>query len=192
MLFKNLSYEKFKTDAFAFHINKDDSYIESYEYFLQYFSEINVIEKSHLIIAAHFVYGWMPTVLNLNTQRVEEVLIILNKAKNGYLINEADLLVLKSCVNNSIVGSSKLLHFINPSLYGIFDSRVYRYLTNNKSSFGIDKPARYLAYLNALSNISCQAGYEDIHSHIENYFNYKLSPYRAIELVMFETDRRSV
>jgi len=190
MLFKNLSYEKFKTDAFAFHINKDDSYIESYEYFLQYFSEINVIEKSHLIIAAHFVYGWMPTVLNLNTQRIEEVLIILNKTKNGYLINEADLLVLKSCVNNSIVGSSKLLHFINPSLYGIFDSRVYRYLTNNKSSYGIDKPARYLAYLNALSSISCHAGYEDIHSHIENYFNYKLSPYRAIELVMFETDRR--
>lgn len=35
---------------------------------------------------------------------------------------------LVSSINNSIIGTSKLLHFIRPDIYPIIDSRVARYL----------------------------------------------------------------
>ncbi|PKP33547.1 MAG: hypothetical protein CVT99_00960 [Bacteroidetes bacterium HGW-Bacteroidetes-16] len=190
MLFKNLSFEKFKADVYTFSISENESYIDSYAHFIQYFAALPEIKKHHLIIASHFVYGWMPTVLHLNTKDIDKVLVLLNKAKKGHLINEDELQVLKMCVNNSIVGASKLLHFINPAIYAIFDSRVYRYLTNNKSSYGIDKPATYLAYLKTLLSISEHEAFAEIHALIESHFKSKLTPNRAIELVMFETDRR--
>jgi hypothetical protein len=32
--------------------------------------------------ASHFVYGWMPTILNLDLSKKEQVLGLLNKVKN--------------------------------------------------------------------------------------------------------------
>ena len=32
--------------------------------------------------ASHFVYGWMPTILNLKLSKKEQVLGLLNKVKN--------------------------------------------------------------------------------------------------------------
>ncbi|HRL70351.1 MAG TPA: hypothetical protein PLT79_01470, partial [Flavobacterium sp.] len=42
--------------------------------------------------------------------------------------------IVKKCINNSLVRISKLLHFINPSIYAIWVSRIFRYITRKKLS----------------------------------------------------------
>lgn len=111
----------------------------SYNEFIKYFDEINSeIKLHHLIISSHFVYGWMPTILKFKNTNIKEVLIYLNKARSNHLLSEKELLEIKACVNNSMVGTSKLLHFINPQIYAIWDSRVLRYINGNKYFYGID------------------------------------------------------
>ena len=186
---KNLSLENLNTDVENLILTANDSYIETYPEFIRYFKDIELIENHHLVIASHFVYGWMPTVLHLETDEIGEVILYLNAAKFGNLLDEERLEVIKRCVNNSMVGTSKLLHFINPKIYAIWDSRIYRYLTGNKYSYGIDKPQAYLKYLSGLRDISAHADYQNFHSKIQRNFEYEISPMRAIELLMFETDR---
>jgi hypothetical protein len=186
---QNLTFENIKADAENLILTENDSYIQSYSEFIKYFEDIDLIEKHHLFIASHFVYGWMPTIIQLNTKQIDKVLILLNKAKSLNLLNADELEIVKNCVNNSLVGTSKLLHFINPSLYAIWDSRIFRYITDKKSSYGIDKPKAYLEYLIGLKNVANNAEYNNLHSKIERNFNYQISPMRAIEIIMFETDR---
>ena len=188
-MLQNLTFENIKADAENLTLAENDSYIQTYSEFIKYFKNINLIEKHHLFIASHFVYGWMPTIIQLNTTQIDKVLILLNKVKSGNLLVENELEIIKNCINNSLVGTSKLLHFINPSLYAIWDSRIFRYITKKKSSYGIDKPKAYLEYLTGLNNVANNIEYNNLHFKIESNFNYEITPMRAIEIVMFETDR---
>jgi hypothetical protein len=186
---KNLSFENLEKDVETFILAENDSYIESYSEFINYFKNIDWIEKHHLVIASHFVYGWMPTIIQLDTKNIDEVLATLNGVKAGHYVTENQLEIIKQCVNNSMVGTSKLLHFINPELYAIWDSRIFRYLTGKKSSYGIDKPKAYLKYLEGMKEIANHKDYRSLHFAIERNFKYEISPMRAIEILMFETDR---
>lgn len=71
---KNLNFENLKNDVRTFILTENDSYIHSYSEFINYFKNIDWIEKHHLVIAIHFVYGWMPTIIQLNTKNLYEVL----------------------------------------------------------------------------------------------------------------------
>lgn len=186
---KNLNFETILKDAEKFILTENDSYIQTYPEFLKYFENIDHIEEHHLIIASHFVYGWMPTIIQLNLEQKDKVLFLLNAAKNGHILDKSELEILKQSINNSLVGLSKLLHFINPRDYAIWDSRIFRYMTEKKSNYGIDKPESYLEYLNGLKSISKHKDYGKLHDIIARNFNYEIHPNRAIEITMFETDR---
>jgi predicted AAA+ superfamily ATPase len=186
---KNLSLENLSLDMESFSITEHDSYLNTYQEFITYFKNIECIEKHHLVIASHFVYGWMPTVIQLKTKELKEVLTTLNAVKAGQLISLAELERIKFCINNSMVGASKLLHFISPKVYAIWDSRIFRYLTGKKSQYGIEKPENYLEYLRRLNEIANKDEYKKLHAKIQDKFLYEISPLRAIELLMFETDR---
>ena len=186
---KNLSFEQLKKDVETFILTENDSYVDSYSEFINYFKNLDWIEKHNLVIASHFVYGWMPTIIQLDTKNADEVLSILNGVRNGHSATESELEIIKQCVNNSMVGTSKLLHFINPNLYAIWDSRIFRYITGKKYSYGIDKPKAYMEYMEALNEIVNHPEYRSLHFEIERNFKYEISPLRAIEILMFETDR---
>ncbi|MGB0880195.1 MAG: hypothetical protein ACPGTO_06480 [Polaribacter sp.] len=188
----DLSFEKIKRDFKKFSLTENDSYIETYPEFISYFGRLNIIEKHHLVISSHFVYGWMPTIIKINLNNTDSILSLLNSVKNGSLLSEKELKLLKECINNSLVGVSKLLHFINPNNYAIWDSRIYRYLTNLEAyDYRIGNAKMYNHYLNELKKISKNANYPDLHFKIESHFGYELTPMRAIEIVMFESDRKT-
>ena len=188
---KNLNFETIFKDAEKFIPTENDSYIETYTEFIKYFDRINAgeINEHNLVIASHFVYGWMPTIIHLNLEQKGKVLFLLNAAKSGHILTVNELEILKKSINNSMVGLSKLLHFINPRDYAIWDSRIFRYLTEKKSSYGIDKPQLYLDYLNGIKNIAKNKDYGKLHDLIARNFVYDIYPTRAIEITMFETDR---
>ncbi len=186
---KNLNFETIFKDAERLALTGGDSYISTYPEFLIYFANIDRIKEHHLVISSHFVYGWMPTIIQLNLEQKDKVLLLLNAVKSGHALDKSELEILKSSINNSLVGLSKLLHFINPKDYAIWDSRIYRYLTERKSSYGIDKPELYLEYLNGLKRIAKHRDYANLHKIIAKNFDYEIYPNRAIEITMFETDR---
>jgi hypothetical protein len=188
---KNLNFETILRDAEKFTLTENYSYAKSYGEFIKFFDNLDAeeINEHHLVIASHFVYGWMPTIIHLNLEQKDKVLFLLNNVKSGHILSMDELEILKKSINNSLVGLSKLLHFINPRDYAIWDSRIFRYLTERKSSYGIDKPQNYLDYLKKIKNISENKDYGKLHDLISRYFEYDIYPTRAIEITMFETDR---
>ena len=190
---KNLNFETILKDAEKFLRTENDSYIQTYIEFIKYFEQINAgeINEHNLVIASHFVYGWMPTIIHLKLEQKEKVLFLLNAVKSGHILKVNVLELLKKSINNSLVGLSKLLHFINARDYAIWDSRIFRYLTEKKSSYGIDRPQLYLDYLKGIKDISENEDYKKIHDLISRNFEYSIYPTRAIEITMFQSDRNN-
>lgn len=134
----------------------------------------------------------MPTIIDLNLKNIDAVLSILNKAKQGKLLNEDELLIGKEAINNSIVGLSKLLHFINPKIYAIWDSRIFRFLTKKKSTYGIIEPKNYIAYLHYLEALTKDKSFQSFQNNANELIGYNVSAYRALEFTMFEADKKSL
>jgi hypothetical protein len=82
--------------------------------------------------------------------------------------------IIKSTINNSLVGLSKLLHFINPVVYAIWDSRIYRNTTDKKSSYGIGNTQLYLNYLSKLNEIESHVDFDEIKKMFQFILTMKL------------------
>jgi hypothetical protein len=128
---QNIPLDKFFQDGRKFAIKRQSDYI-SYPEFLKYFNDLKTITKHNLIIGINFTYGWMPTIFDYRSDKFKEAIDILNQAKKGNKLSADNLVLLKGLLNNSLVGTTKLLHFIRPDNFAIWDSRVYRYLTNKE------------------------------------------------------------
>jgi len=189
MNFKNLTFKKVLQDAQEFKVSTNNSYIEVYPEFLNYFNSLKTIEKHHLIISSHFVYGWMPTIIKINTQNIVNLLVLLNRAKSGCILDLNELNTVKKSINNSMVGLSKLLHFINPNDYAIWDSRIYKYITGNKTTYGLNKAENYLSYLTKMKEIIGHKNYSSFHELVQKNVGYPITPMRAVEILMFEAHK---
>ncbi len=189
---KNLNIENILRDAKELKLSKNTSYHKSYPEFIKYLKGNNPIKEHELIIASHFVYSWMPTIIKIDLSEKNQVLDILNEVKSNKLftLTIKELKILKRCINNSIVGVSKLLHFIAPKKYAIWDSRILRYSTGQKSQYHIGNEKLYLEYLSKVKEIAKDKDYKKVHQLVEDQLAYKVSPLRVIELVMFETDKK--
>lgn len=182
---QNITPDKFIQDASNTAIQQRSDFI-SYPEFLEYFKNLDEITKHNLVIGINFVYGWMPTIFDFRSDNFDEAIKILNKAKNGTeLITEADLALLKRLFNNSLVGSTKLLYFINPDKYAIWDSRVYRYLTNNNNYNQIENCNNYLDYLTFCQELINHRDFSSLKKQIEESVGYSMTPFRIADLIMY-------
>lgn len=181
----HISIEKFLKDGYDFKISNRSDYVSYFE-FLKYFNELDTINKHHLIIGINFTYGWMPTIFEFCTNQFEEALAILNNAKKGKIPTKEELAVLKGLLNNSLVGTSKLLHFVNPSIFAIWDSRVYRYLTGKEPhDYRIGNFESFLSYLSFCNYLTNEVGYESVHLTINEKVGYSMTKFRTAELIMY-------
>ncbi len=192
MNFQNLTLERITRDARNVNFGPNDSYLLSYPEFISYFRNTDPIEEHHFIISSHFVYGWMPKILKLDRNKIKEAVSILNKARKADLLDKDEIEHLKSCVNNSLVGVSKLLHFIRPEAYPIWDSNTFTYATGQKPHhYRMEKTDSYLAYRERLFEITEMSGFSEVQSVVEGKFTpmykYTMTRLRVIELVMFSS-----
>ena len=187
--FPLFSLTQFKQDAANLEITHNDHYISSYPHFLSYFSNRNDLTEHAVIIAGHFVYGWMPRVVNLDLFEIDKVITILNKVKNKQEIELPEYLLLKTCLNNSIVGTSKLLHFIDPDQYAMWDSHICNYLTGVKHQSKVNNVQMYLSYSNDIRKLAANSELQYLIEEVNNKLPYRVTSLRALELVMFNTDR---
>ncbi|WP_129715410.1 hypothetical protein [Pedobacter sp. SYP-B3415] len=190
------------------------SYHFSYPSLLAFFSR-EVLTADDVIAGIHMVYGWMPRVFSFygrskemtERQNFEElfkkisyVQMILNKAKSHVeLISLEEIQTLKMLFGNSVVGTSKLLHFVQPERYAIWDSRVcavfsgrnrisHAMASNTVSFENYLKEMLVLVQTDEVREAVCDPVMASIRKHSENAGNLELSritPLRALELILF-------
>jgi hypothetical protein len=137
------------------------SYDVSYPEFLRYFEHATPLNRHHVIIAANFAYGWMPTILKSLSENLENAVAVLNRARDGELLQHQDIKVLSDAINGSTVGASKVLHFAAPRVFAIWDSRVASYLGTSPER-GDRGTAQYLAYNDTCRAVASMPGSEVI------------------------------
>ena len=163
-----------------------NTYIKSYPSMIKFFEEKEKISYDDFIVGCHMVYGWMPTILKLGFEEIDELLRVLNKAKTSDVLTKEELELIKVNVNNSIVGGSKLLHFINPNLYPIWDSRVYSNIhIADAYSYRVNNINTYIKYLDLIKSITKHNKISKFHKNIEKGVGYPITSVRAVELVLF-------
>ncbi|MCA2019086.1 hypothetical protein LDJ79_23460 [Vibrio tritonius] len=165
--------------------DKEYTYHKSYFYFVKYFRDKDELTEQDLVLGANFTYGWMPTILNFKSREFVKSLEILNKAKSSERISTDEILTLKSLINNSLVGVSKLLHFVNPYIYAIWDSRVCYFLLGTSRFSVIQNVDKYWEYLELCDRVIANKNFKNIHSTYESIVNYEVSPFRVVEQIMF-------
>ena len=168
--------------------NKSD--LISYPEFIEYFKSISEINKHNLIIGINFTYGWMPTIFDFKTneiyKNIDLAVEILNRAKNGSNLKINDYEHLKRLLNNSLVGTTKLLHFINPEKFAIWDSRVFWFLHKEEPyDYRIGNIQNYLEYQELLENLSKDEKFKHFFDLVSSKLEYKPTNFRALELIMF-------
>lgn len=184
--FKNhVSIDNFFKDCNNFKVDKQ-TYDVSYPEFLKYFSDIKTITKHNLVIGINFTYGWMPTIFDFRSDNFDEAIEILNNAKKGLVPTVVQLESLKVLFNNSLVGTTKLLHFINPDKFAIWDSRVYYYLTGGLAyNHRIGNCESYLSFLTFCEYLTQRKEYDRIHNSICKKLGYSMTKFRSVELIMY-------
>tara|TARA_R110001599_G_scaffold67867_4_gene191387 strand:+ start:6921 stop:7502 length:582 start_codon:yes stop_codon:yes gene_type:complete len=165
--------------------NFEDRYNKSYYHFVQFFSGKDELTEQDLVIGANFTYGWMPTILNFKSDEFAVAVSILNNAKQPERISSEELQILKSLINNSLVGVSKLLHFVNPEVYAIWDSRVCNFLTGKSHKQKVEKIDLYWSYLDLCKRVSSDPEFKVIHESYEKKIGFLVTPMRTIEQIMF-------
>lgn len=171
-------------------ISSDVSYIISYQSLVKFFADKkNLLSINDLVCGSHMVYGWMPTVLQLYPNSkfdLKDAVSLVNSAKAGDSLNVSQLGDLASLVNNSVVGASKLLHFVSPNNFAIWDSRIYSFIYEERPhNYRVNNPQKYLEYLELLRGMSKHVRFPDFYKSVKKKIGYEVTPFRALELVMF-------
>jgi hypothetical protein len=167
-----------------------ESYLMSYAAFVRFFNKNlkQQLTEDDLVIGIHFAYGWMPTIFEFKHADLNAAVTIINQAKNSELLTKAELTVLKTLLNNSIVGTSKLLHFISPANYAIWDSRVYRFVTGKEKldHSKVNSISLYAAYLEHIRELVKEEQFKiQVHQPLCEQLKQEISPLRVLELVLF-------
>jgi hypothetical protein len=142
------------------------------------------------ICGTHIVYGWMPTVLDLNPTNIPNGLKrgaeLLTQVKETKRLTDIEIALLAKLVNNSLVGTSKLLHFTAPNAFAIWDSKIYAFVFQEKAhNYRVNQVGKYREYISRLDQLKRRPGFEAFHQSVNEKVGYEISALRAIELIMF-------
>ena len=166
-------------------IEPSDRYIVSYPELLNASSCLaqNFGAKS-VPMVAHLVYGWMPKVLSFSREPDQNSEIF--KAVRAKTKTEA-LKVIQSIefppTNNAWVGMSKTLHFFNPSMFPIWDSKVAKVF--GISAYKMSSKDIYLDYVEFIFSNTKEEFVSIIQSEFKDRVGYEVSEVRALEFTLF-------
>ena len=171
-------------------IPADSSYVVSYPYLRNFFAGKACFGIEDIVCGAHMVYGWMPTALDLYPNppniSLQTGADLLTKAKIQGTLLESEIEMLASLVNNSVVGASKLLHFVLPTSFAIWDSKIYAFLFQETAHhYRVNCVSAYRSYLGQLELHRVDSRFPQFHKSVNTKIGYGVSGLRALELIMF-------
>ena len=168
-------------------IHSSENYLPQYKALVGLGAAVQNAEEAVSLALA--VYGWMPTILRsleISDEQLKRVKRVSDIDSGIGVIREFNA----PPVNNSWVGSSKFLHFLNPQVFPIWDSHIAR-------AFGLSRrdqyesSAQYASYMDAMREL-LPAGIDSISQttgRIKIQFGYEISPLRALEFLIFSSSR---
>ncbi|UOG37652.1 hypothetical protein MAL08_16780 [Leptospira noguchii] len=185
--FKQFSIEYFVSKAHNLRTDPDDQYILVYYDILEFIHNIEEFDRKAVVAIAHIVYGWMPTILHCKFSNEDNYEYYKENIKVGNDSIEF-LNLIKERINNSIVGGSKFLHFLNPKMYAIWDSNVYKTLFDKDGPYhNINSVENYHHYNSLLRDLSQKPETNIIQSILRDkkYTKKEITNMRALETVLF-------
>lgn len=143
-------------------------------------------------------YGWMPRILRIDPEFLPASVATLALVRDADIHNWHEISIdpLAKCVR-SAVGASKILHFVNPEVFPIWDSKVERLRCKRPfmSDKHMSKVIHYNAYLREVHAMAQESQAEAFCASMNRSLRDRLStlsiePYsvcnvRAIELAAF-------
>jgi len=127
-------YIKLDKRATRYNPKSDNKVFDTYPYFMKYRRKLK--NTDDLIVAISIAYSWMPTMLDIYEQtektlgklKAEVIRLRLITSSKALIKKEKEvkgiLEKLSKATNNSVIGTSKVLHMFYPVHIPIFDSRV--------------------------------------------------------------------
>lgn len=166
-------------------IDPSNHYIFSYPELIQATSCLakNFGERS-VPMVAHLVYGWMPKILiysrkhNQNSEIFRATLIKDQKEALNVVEN-----IIFPPTNNAWVGMSKTLHFLNPKMFPIWDSKVAKVLGISPTK--MSKKDIYIDYMKFVFSNTDNHFVDIVRKEFKNKTNYEISKVRAVEFTLF-------
>lgn len=148
-------------------------------------------QNDGLLALSCAVYGWMPTILKNWDFKNFNVNQPIFSARSLSTVEDARMFLSQidpvSPINKSWIGLSKLLHFLNPELFPIWDSRIAKH-------FGLNWPSQfnrqdiYISYFDFVHETLAQEprNVAVVAQHIEKDHSYRPTNVRCLELLLFE------
>ena len=171
-------------------------YSKAYPIILLYFKDINKdLSWNKIILGLHVVYGWMPTIPRLKkimdwpVDKKKLFVHTLNAIISKKMATEEQFKLIKEFSNNSAVGASKLLHFLSPKSFPIWDSRVAKAFFSQKivSYNQVNKLSSWQTYTKTLrdwiKNNDVKKRCKKLRRNVD--FLKDVSDIRMVELVLF-------
>ncbi len=191
-----ISIEQLILKAESVRLFKNEGYLLAYPKLLKFGETIHEVNEDNICLLAHMAYGWMPTILTLRQEHLggciqsANALIQFTESENTI---EPHIENMALYINNSVVGASKVLHFLKPDLYPIWDSRVSTALFNNSNN--TRKQENYLAYYQYCHGLRATSGIADLVKTLSEKVGYLITSIRAVELILYligiEIDNRT-
>ncbi|TGN02054.1 hypothetical protein [Leptospira dzoumogneensis] len=185
--FKSFTVEYFVSKALSLSATPNNQYLSVYHDLLDFVQSIEKIDRKSFVVVAHIVYGWMPTILDYKFLREDDYSFYEENIKIGNCSVEF-LSLIKEKINNSIVGGSKFLHFMNPEMYAIWDSKVYKALFDKKGrGYNTNNIENYIQYNLTLRDFSQKPEMVMIQNILKEkkYIDKEITNMRALETVLF-------
>lgn len=149
------------------------------------------LTQASLTVFLHMAYGWMPKILRtpLDEPLMDQDVQDFNALIGAISISEVPEAVsvitrLKRLTNNSTVGLSKALHFLNPETYPMWDSRLINVIVpgvSNAHAFA-QNAENYIAYLTAVTDWLNDG---DVRELAKSMAKGQVTDRRALEFALF-------
>jgi hypothetical protein len=169
------------------------TYLETYPDILALASS-GTLDKALFQKISLMTYGWMPRILRLDPEHIQCALHALRGANNATLAKRPQIVeAIASCLH-SVVGASKMLHFVYPATFPIWDSRIERFRQVPDSD--ITDAGQYCSFVYEVHSIILEAGFglfrrEFLGAHRARLIGsgilpYEISDVRAVEAAALE------
>lgn len=175
----------------ADNIDHDHHFIRSYPQLLESTKILcDELGDAAIPAVAHLAYGWMPTILkNLNFCKENSRKVF--EASSSCSVEDSIQYITgwrTPPINNSWVGSSKVLHFINPETFPIWDSKVAGHfgISGNSARKNTHCYAEYVMFCEDIANTYSEVS--NVQLAFEELAGYSVSKIRAVEYILFNSN----
>ena len=167
-------------------IDASEQYIRTYPQLLRSTALLaKEMGEDALPAIAHMAYGWMPTILKKFSDSKHDIVCTATECRSFEEASELIKSLDGSPINNSWVGMSKVLHFINPEFFSIWDSRVAKHFDLKITQ--VNKKNHFLEYLTFVAKHRNNDAVKKVQEAFVKEAGYSVSDVRACEFILFSS-----